>query len=63
MWWHPRKEIQKNKFNPIMNRNFNATTSAAIYVTPQTEMLDVTVEGVICTSGSIEGWKETVAEW
>ena len=46
-----------------MNRNFNATTSAASYVAPMAEMLDVTVEGVICTSGSIEGWKETVADW
>ena len=51
-----------------MNKNLNATASATLstssYVAPTAELLGVTVEGVLCTSGSIEGWKETVVgEW
>ena len=51
-----------------MNKKINATASATLstssYVAPKAEMLGVTVEGVLCTSCSIEGWKETVVgEW
>ena len=49
-----------------MNKNLNATASATLstssYMAPTAELLGVTVEGVLCTSGSIEGWKETVIE-
>lgn len=49
-----------------MNKNLNATASATLstssYMAPTAELLGVTVEGILCTSGSIEGWKETVIE-
>ena len=49
-----------------MNKKFNATASATLstssYMAPTAELLGVTVEGILCTSGSIEGWKETVIE-
>jgi hypothetical protein len=49
-----------------MNKKINATASATLstssYVAPKAEMLGVKVEGVLCTSGSIEGWIETVIE-
>ena len=49
-----------------MNKKFNATASATLstssYVAPTAELLGVTNEGVLCTSGSVEGWKETVVE-
>ena len=49
-----------------MNKKINATASATLstssYMAPTAELLGVTVEGILCTSGSIEGWKETVIE-
>ena len=51
-----------------MNKILNATASASLgtssYEAPTAEPVGVTMEGVLCTSGSVEGWKETeIIDW
>ena len=52
-------------YNSIMNNKFNATASAALstssYVAPKSEMLGVTVEGMLCASAV--GSNLSVKEW
>ena len=50
--------------NKIQNATASASLSTSSYVTPTAEPVGVTMEGVLCTSGSVEGWKETeIIDW
>ena len=49
--------------NKIVNATAAASLSTSSYVTPTAEPVGVSMEGVLCTSGSIEGWQESTVEW
>ena len=46
-----------------MNATASAALSTSSYVAPTAAVVGVMIEGVLCTSGSVEGWKETAADW
>ena len=48
----------------ILNNAVNASLCTNSYVAPTADVVGVSMEGVLCTSGSVEGWKETeVIDW
>ena len=47
----------------ILNNAVNASLCTNSYVAPTADVVGVSMEGVLCASGSIEGWQETTVDW
>jgi hypothetical protein len=40
-----------------------STLGTASYVSPEAKVTEIHSEGVLCASGQLEGWEETILEW